>query len=57
LHPADALPPSGIALTRLEVSHPGPLADRLPVMDGVRYVTGAPGLRAVFDTPAGERQL
>jgi hypothetical protein len=29
----------------------------LPEMDGVRFVAGAPGLGAIFDTPDGERRL
>lgn len=57
LHPADALPPSGVSLTRLEVSHPSRLADILPAVDRVHYLTGAPGLRAVLGTPHGEREI
>lgn len=56
-HPADALPPSGVRLIGLEVSHPDSLARHLPQVEAVRYVTGAPGLSAVFDTPGGGRAL
>ena len=56
-NPADALPPSQVRLRTLEVSHPAPLAKHLPAIPGVTYATGAPGLRAILDTPQGERTL
>ncbi len=56
-NPAAALPPSRVHLRSLEVSHPAPLAEHLPTIPGVTYATGAPSLRATFDTPQGERTL
>ena len=57
VHPADALPTSPVRLIGLEVSHPAPLSEHLPQVKGVRYAVGAPRLRAVLDTPLGERTL
>ncbi|CUH52818.1 VOC family protein [Shimia marina] len=58
--PAELLAPSGVTLTRLEVAHPE--ADHLRAAVGlgdarVEFVTGAPALRASFDTPHGVRVL
>lgn len=63
LHPARALPESGVRLTRLEIAHPA--ADALqaalrPVFSDPRVVilTGpAKAMRASFDTPHGPRVL
>jgi hypothetical protein len=62
VHPATRLPESGCTLTGLTVSHPDAetLAARIdPLLDTgrVRYVTGAPALTAMFDTPLGQRTL
>ena len=57
VHPADDLPPSPARLVRLDVAHPEPLARLLPPVEGVRYQTGAPSLRALLRTPAGLREL
>ena len=56
-HPCDALPASPVRFRGLDVSHPAPLTDHLPPVGGVRYLAGTPALRAVFDTPQGERAL
>lgn len=61
-HPATGLHASGCRLTRLVVSHPAgdQLAERLrPHLGDSRVVfeTGAPGMRAEFDTPSGSRVL
>lgn len=62
LMPPDRLADSGCRLTGLEIAHPD--ADRIaavlaPVLADarVRFRAGAPGLRATFATPAGERVL
>lgn len=56
-HPCDTLPPNDLRLSHLEVAHPARLAERLPRVDGTRYVRGAPRLRAILDSPEGEREL
>jgi hypothetical protein len=62
LHPARALPESGLRLTRMEIAHPDSEALRAalaPLIDDPRIVitSGATALRASFDTPHGSRQL
>jgi hypothetical protein len=62
LHPARALPESGVRLTRLEIAHPEAEALRAalaPLIDDPRIVitSGACTLRASFDTPHGPRHL
>lgn len=63
LHPANALPESGVRLTRLEIAHPqaeglraalGPMIsdDRVVIVPGA-----AKAMRASFDTPHGRRVL
>ncbi|WP_300032132.1 VOC family protein [uncultured Roseobacter sp.] len=61
-HPAQRLTPSGVRLRRLTVMHPQ--ADDLRLMlqnsladDRIAIETGAQGLLAEFDTPAGARVL
>lgn len=61
-HPAEMLPPSGIVLRGLTVSHPEAetLSARMaPLLRDPRiiYRKGPPGLRAAFDTPHGRRVL
>ena len=56
-HPSDALPPTRVRLSRLDVAHPVPLSGRLPPVDGVRYIAGAPFLCAVLETPRGVVEL
>ncbi|MEO0751358.1 MAG: VOC family protein [Pseudomonadota bacterium] len=60
-HPAARLAPSGCRLTRLVVRHPEADALRtdLKTLEDARVVfeTGAPALRAEFDTPFGPRVL
>ncbi|MEL6648742.1 MAG: VOC family protein, partial [Pseudomonadota bacterium] len=60
-HPAARLAPSGCRLTRLVVCHPEAQALRqdLGGLEDTRiiYETGAPALRAEFDTPFGSRVL
>ena len=62
LHPARALPDSGLRLTRLEITHPDPDALRaaLAGLDDPRFVLRlgpAVALQAVIDTPQGPRVL
>jgi len=62
LHPARALPDSGLRLTTLEIVHPEGDALRAALRGRlhdprVTVVGGAPGLRARFATPDGERRL
>ena len=59
-HPAPTLIDQGVRLRALHVSHPQ--AQGLQALidlgdDCVVYETGAPGLRAVFDTPSGRCTL
>jgi len=60
-HPSARLPEAGCRLGVLEVSHPraGALRAALAGLSDprVRIVEGVPGLRAVIDTPGGERGL
>lgn len=56
-HPADDLPHSEVRLVGLRVTHPEPLIRHLSPVDGVEFAAGFPSLRAVFDTPLGERAL
>ena len=65
-HPADTLPPSGVALRALMLGHspgdsPGaPLAAALRALGagpGLRLESGAPPLAAEFDTPRGRVAL
>ena len=63
LHPAAALPESGVRLTRLEIAHPQPEALRAALagrLDDPRlHILPGPvrALRASFDTPHGVRHL
>jgi hypothetical protein len=60
LHPARALPDSGIRLTLLEIAHPQADALRaaLPLTDPrVQITQGPKALRASFTTPHGPRHL
>ena len=60
LHPSDRLPDSGCRLARLEVSHPDGAALRaaLPLADPRLVIRNGPrGLRAILDTPQGQRTL
>ena len=63
LHPARALPESGLRLTRLEISHPNALALQTalePLITDARVVIvpgAAVAMRASFDTPHGPRVL
>jgi len=56
-HPATRLPPSGLRLLALELSHPEitGLAASLPLADArIGFRSAAPGLRLCFATPSGE---
>lgn len=61
LHPAAALPESGVRLEALEIRHPEAAALRAALAglaDGrVRVMAGPVGMRAVFATPSGTRVL
>ena len=63
LHPARALPESGVRLLRLEIAHPEAPALRAvlaPLIDDPRVViTSGPAkaMQATFDTPHGRRAL
>ncbi len=59
LHPAAMLAASGCTLRQLHVSHPNvaELSGFTGKVDGVQFHTGAPGLRAEFETPHGPRVL
>lgn len=63
LHPAQALPESGVRLTRLEIAHPdatGLRAALAPVFDDARVIVRdgpAMAMRASFTTPHGLRVL
>lgn len=61
LHPAPMLAPSGCRLRRLTVTHPDAPGLRAALGgfhdSRVAFETGAPGLAAAFETPAGVREL
>lgn len=59
-HPAESLPASGCRLLRLEVCHPEAtdIMDMMELADSrVQMMTGAFGLKAIFETPGGIRSL
>ena len=56
------LPDAGCALARFEIRHPDPARvqanlARLGVADAASISLGRPALRAVIDTPAGQRVI
>ena len=57
VHPTDSMADSGITLSSLDLAHPRKadleVALRAIGLSGVALATGAPLLRAVFDTPRG----
>jgi len=57
VHPADSMANSGVTLRSLDLAHPRKadleVALRAIGLSGVSLATGAPRLRAVFDTPRG----
>ncbi|MDW5444663.1 VOC family protein [Polaromonas sp. SM01] len=60
-HPLDAMPPSGVTLEALQVSHPRPaklLAGYAAIgLSGVSVTPGAPNLMATLQTPRGRVTL
>jgi hypothetical protein len=53
VHPSDSLPPSGIALTALGLSHPRAAELRAIGLAGIEIAAGPPSLTATFETPGG----